>query len=432
MSKEKSREATSMSLPTLPFLREGKISQEMREGLVITLILAGFFVVLYFIFKIKAYASVDASTLSDAQIALIKTSLHTTLVWGGLIIGGIMGAVVQRSTFCIAAACHSRVTTGDLFQTRAYAMALFVAILGTQILYRLGQVDIKYSIYVSSPFTWLSYIVGGFIFGVGIVYAGGCASRILVRAAEGHLGALGSVMAFILASGATLWGVLAKVRVDYFNTFTLGMKNQYLPQIFSSIPWWLILLVLEIILVIFMLTAPKDSEWWGWKWPLAGAAIGLTIVFGWWLNGQAHKILPLIDSFSYTGPADPTLLQQWRPKSLTFALADAQTFRYIILWTGETINFAIATVFGVLAGAFLAALISGTFNWVAPPLEQFHNNLIGGLLMGFGAVLALGCNIGQGLSGISTMALGSFLTMTFIALGAMASAKFMLWRIMRG
>ncbi|MFW8601785.1 YeeE/YedE thiosulfate transporter family protein [Desulfobacterota bacterium M19] len=79
-------------------------------------------------------------------------------------------------------------------------------------------------------------------------------------------------------------------------------------------------------------------------------------------------------------------LQEWRPKSLTFALADAEIFRYIILWTGETINFAIATVFGVFGGSLLAALISGTFNWVAPPLVQFRYSLVGGLLMGFGAV----------------------------------------------
>jgi len=405
--------------------------EKLREGLVMALIAVGFIVVLYLIFRIKSYAGLDSSALSDEQITMLKSSIHSTLVWGGLIIGGLMGAIVQRSTFCIAAACHARLTIGDLFQTRAYAMALFVAILGTQILYKMGQVDIQYSIYVSSSFTWLSYIVGGLTFGVGIVYAGGCASRILVRASEGNVGAMGSVMAFILASGATLWGILANVRVGFFNSFTWGLKSQYLPEIFSSVPWWLVLLAIEVFLVVFMLMAPKDSEWWGWQWPLAGASIGLTIVLAWWLNGAAHKVLPLIDSFSFTGPADPALLQKWRPKSLTFALADAQSFRYIILWTGETINFAIATVFGVIAGSFLAARISGTFNWVVPQVQQFQYHLVGGLLMGFGAVLALGCNIGQGLSGISTLALGSIVTMTFIAIGALAGTKFMLWSIMR-
>jgi len=408
------------------------MSQEkIREGAVFAMVVLGFIGVLFLIFKIKGYASIDSSSLSDEEIAVIKGAVHNTLVWGGLLIGGIMGAVVQRSKYCIAAACHARVTIGDLFQTRAYAMSLLVAILGTQILYKMGQVDIQYCIYLSTPFTWLSYIVGGFIFGVGIVYSGGCASRILVRSAEGDLGSLVAVMAFILASGATLWGILAKIRVGFFNSFTLGLKSQYLPNLLPSVPWWLILLALELILLVFMLLAPKKSEWWGWKWPLTGVAIGLTIVLAWWLNGAAHHALPLIDSFSYSGPSDPALLQKWRPKSLTFALADAQSFRYIILWTGETINFAVATVFGVLAGSLLAALISGTFNWVAPPLQQFRYSLVGGLLMGFGAVLALGCNIGQGLSGISTMGLGSIVTMIFIALGAIAGSKFMLWQVMR-
>lgn len=407
------------------------MSEKAREGFIIALIVAGFLWVLYLIMKIKGYGDLNLDTLSDEEIAAIKTSIRSTVIIGGFIIGGIMGAVVQRSKFCIAAACHSIVTIADLTQTRAYAMALFVAILGTQVLYKLGYVDISYSIYISSPFTWLSYIVGGFIFGVGIVYAGGCASRILVRAGEGNLGGLVSVIAFIFSSGATLWGILAKIRVEYFNKLTLKFQTQYIPDIVHSVPFWVILTIFEVALLIFMLRAPKDSEWWGWRWPLSGAAIGLTIVFAWWLNGTAFKTIPVIDSFSFTGPDDPTLLQTWRPKSLTFALADAQAFRYIILWTGESINFAIATVFGVVFGSYISAVISRTFNWVAPPLEQFKYNLVGGLLMGFGAVLALGCNIGQGLSGFSTLSAGSILTMSFILIGAISGAKFLQWRMMR-
>ncbi len=405
--------------------------ERSREGFIIALILAGLLWVIYLIFKLKGYGSLDVESLSDEQIEAIKASISRIVIIGGFIIGALMGAVVQRSKFCIAAACHSIVTTRDMTQTRSYAMALFVAILGTQILYKTGYVDISYSIYLSSPFTWLSYIVGGFIFGVGIVYAGGCASRILVRSAEGNLGGLVSVMAFIFSSGATLWGITAKLRVDYFNRLTVDMSSQYIPEILNGIPSWIVIVAIEVVLVVFMLKAPKESEWWGWKWPLSGIAIGLTIVLAWWLNGLAFKTLPLIDSFSYTGPDDPTLLQKWRPKSLTFALADAQTFRYIILWTGESINFAISTVFGVIFGAFIASIISRTFNWVAPPLEQFKYNLFGGLLMGFGAVLAMGCNIGQGLSGFSTLSIGSILTMSFILVGAIAGAKFMQWRLMR-
>jgi len=407
------------------------MSNNRREWLIITLIVAGFIWTLYLIYKIKSYGSLNIDDLSDEQIEAIKHSIRTTVIIGGFIIGFLMGAVVQRSKFCIAAACHTIVTTGDLTQTRAYAMALFVSILGTQILYKLGYVDITRSIYISYPFTWLSYIVGGFIFGVGIVYAGGCASRILVRAGEGNLGGLVSVMAFIFSSGATLWGILAKVRVDYFNKLTLNFQNQYLPNILNGVPFWVILVVIEIALLIFMLRAPKDSEWWSWRWPLAGVAIGLTILFGWWINGIAYKTVQVVDQFSFSGPDDPTLLQFWRPKSLTFALADAQTFRYIILWTGESINFAIASVLGVVAGSFIAAVLTKTFVWVAPTLEQFKYNLFGGLLMGFGAVLALGCNIGQGLSGFSTLSLGSILTMTSILFGAIAGAKYLQWKLMK-
>ncbi len=403
--------------------------ERLREGLVIALVWAGFIWVGILVFKIKAFTGVDPGGLSDEEISAITASIRYSVLFGGFIIGSLMGAVVQRSKFCIAAACHAPVTIGDLTQTRSYAMSLFVAILGTQLLYRFGQVEILSSIYISSPFTWLSYIFGGLIFGIGIVYAGGCASRILVRAAEGDLGALVSVMAFIFSSGATLWGITALIRVNYFNTFTLNMQSQYLPDILPSVPQWLILVVIEALLVLFMVRAPRNSEWWGWKWPAAGAAIGMMIVMAWWLNGVAHTTIPLIDDFSFTGPEDPALLQDWRPKSLTFALADAQAFRYLILWTGETINFAVSTVFGVIFGSFAAALISGTFNWVAPPLQQFKYNLAGGLLMGVGAVLALGCNIGQGLSGISTLSVGSFLTMTFIIVGAISGAKYMFWRM---
>ncbi|MEJ2683177.1 MAG: YeeE/YedE family protein [Candidatus Sulfobium sp.] len=402
-----------------------------RKVLGVALIIGVILWIGYYIVKIKGYANIDADPLSDDKIAAIKSSIHSAVIISGLLIGCLMGAVVQRSKFCIAAACHNIVTTNDLTQTRAYAMALFIAIPATQVLYRLGISDIGRSIYIDSPFTWLSYIVGGFIFGVGIVYAGGCASRILVRAGEGNLGGLVSVLAFIFASGATLWGITARIRVDYFNKLTLDMNSQYLPDLFGHVPAWAVTLVVEAVLLVFMLRAPKESEWRGWRWPLAGAAIGLVVVLAWWVNGLAFKAIPHVDSFSFTGPDDPTLLQVWRPKSMTFALADAQTFRYIILWTGESINFAVATVLGVVAGSFISAIISGTFQWVAPPLQQFKYNLVGGLLMGFGAVLAMGCNIGQGLSGISTLSLGSFLTMSFILFGAIAGAKFMTWSIMR-
>ncbi len=405
--------------------------RQVREFIVTLLIIMGFIWVLYLIFQMRGFLSLDPDSLSDEKIAMIKDSIRNHVLLGGLLVGGLMGAIVQRSKFCIAAACHSVVTIKDLSQSRAYAMALIVAILGTQILYKTGEVDITRCIYIASPVTWLSYIVGGFIFGVGIVYAGGCASRILVRSAEGNLGGLVSVLAFIFSSGATLWGILAKVRVDYFNHVTLNMKTQYIPQLAQHVPSWLVILIIEAALLFFVCMAPKDSEWWGVRWPVAGIAIGLTIILAWWINGVAYKAVPFIDSFTFTGPDDPTLLQAWRPKSLTFALADAQTFRYIILWTGETMNFAIATVFGVIGGALLAALITGTFHWVAPPLQQFKYNLVGGLLMGFGAVLGLGCNIGQGLSGFSTLAFGSILTMTFILIGAIAGAKFMNWQLMR-
>ncbi len=406
------------------------LKDKIKNTLGIALLIGGFIWVIYLVFKIKGYGTTDIGSLSDAEITGIKDSIRQSVIIAGFLIGGLMGSIVQRSKFCIASACHSIVTTGDLTQTRSYAMALFTAIPGTQILYRLGYIDINYSTYLSSPFAWLSYIAGGFIFGVGIVFAGGCASRILVRAGEGNLGGLVSVMAFIFSSGATLWGITAKIRVDYLNPLTLNLK-QYLPEMIAAVPFWVIILGIEIILVIFMLSAPKDSEWRGWSRPLSGASIGLLIVLAWWINGVAYKTIPLVDSFSFTGPDDPTLLQEWRPKSLTFALADAQAFRYIILWTGETINFAIASVFGVLFGSFISAIYTKTFNWVAPPLQQFKYNLAGGVLMGFGAVVAMGCNIGQGLSGFSTLAIGSILTTVFIVLGAIAGAKYMSWRIMR-
>ena len=253
----------------------------------IALMLGAFLEIIYYLFKIKGYASLDAGTLSDEQIAVAKKTIQTAVVISGFLLGGLLGAIVQQSKFCIAAACHNIVTTYDLTQTRAYAMALFVAIPATQLLYGSGSVDVMRSIYINSPFTWLSYISGGFIFGIGIVYAGGCASRILVRAGEGNLGGLVSVLAFIFSSGATLWGITANVRVDYFDKFTLNLNDQYLPHIIGSVPVWVTVLVIEAALLLFMLKAPKDSEWRGLRWPLAGA-IGSNTWRCLWLTGSVH------------------------------------------------------------------------------------------------------------------------------------------------
>ena len=303
---------------------------------------------------------------------------------------------------------------GIFTQFKTYIVALLVAISGTLLLTQMGVVDPHQSIYLPTNFPWLGFIVGGLIFGIGMVFAGGCATRILVRVGEGNLGALIAVLGFNITAGSALGGHLAYANEYLFRKFTISLPSSSIPELLGINPWILVG-VLAVGAAAWIIMTKKSDEFLSSSWPLVSLAVGLLVVAGWYVTGTANSKI-MADEFL---AMDANVVSSFRPASLTFAKPNADFFMYTATATGSSVDFGIATVLGVVLGSLLAALLSKSFHWVAPTGSQsFLGYLIGGLLMGFGAIIALGCNIGQGLTGMSVLGLGALITIIFILLGS--------------
>ena len=327
-------------------------------------------------------------------------SVSLILVAGGLILGIIFGAVVQRSRLCMLAAVSNRVLMGDRRQIDAYLVAVAVAILGTQAIESGGWVAIAESSYRSARIDWLGASLGGLMFGFGTALAGGCAARILVGAAEGSGGALLALLTFALAATATQFGALEPVRVWVLSATAIESTDgsSSLAVLLGVPPWGLAAAVAGTCLWIVCAPTRGDRNF---GLLAAGSVVGALVVAGWWITGYLAQ-----DEFATV-----------RPASLTFSGPVARASEYLMAGRASGNGFEVSLAAGILGGAWLSSLLSRRWRWVPPDPGHVLHVLSGGTLMGVGAILAGGCNIGQGLSGMSTLSLGSLLALVGILLG---------------
>jgi len=345
----------------------------------------------------------------------------TTLVGlCGFGLGLVFGATVQRTDFCTMGAISDGVLMGDWSRFRAWLLAVAVAILGSQALHLGGVVDLNESIYLTLNFGWAGAIVGGLMFGFGMTLAGGCGSKILVRLGAGNLKSLVATLFLGIFAYMTLRGLtgLARVRLEGWTNLDLdasGLAAQGLPDMLAALTG----LSLEAARMATTLAVAgglmwfcfKDRSFRGASPNLAsGVILGLLIGLGWVITGVVG-----FDDF------EPTALG-----SLTFVAPVGNAIQYLMTFTGATINFGIATVGGVILGAFLMALLRGDFR-----IEGFTDSgdmirhMVGGAIMGIGGILALGCTIGQGLTGMSTLALASVIAFASIVAGGVLGIRYL-------
>ena len=333
--------------------------------------------------------------------------------------GILLGAVVNKTNFCTMGAVSDWVNMGNKGRLRAWFLAIGIAILVTQGLQYKEVIDISAAIYLTPNFGWLGALVGGFLFGVGMTLASGCANRTLVRVGGGNLKSL-VVMIFIgLTAYMTMRGLLALVRMDVIEKTNIDLtahqiSDQGIATLLShllglentALVHNVVALLMGAGLVAYALKGKELRN--NFNNILAGVAIGLIIPAGWYITGVVgfDDFEPLrLESFTFTGPTADELM-------------------YLMTFTGSTINFGIAAVFGVILGSFLYVIMTGKFR-----VETFVDrsdmvrHMLGGILMGFGGVLALGCTIGQGITGMSTLALGSLLALISIIFGSALTMK---------
>src|ERR1700752_671015 len=328
------------------------------------------------------------------------------VVYAGLLIGLVYGAVWLLSGFCLMSSLRGWWAQGDSRLVRSYALALGVGIVATQFLAGGGVVDLTKSIYLQRSFSVPLMFFGGLLFGYGMVLANGCGSRALVLLGKGNLRSLVVVIVLGIFAEITLKGLIAPARIAAVQVTQLTVKINSLPALLSSLglhePYGRMFAasLVSAALIIFALAYAPFRRSPGQI--AAGLAVGLLIAAGWYATGHLGA-----DDFN---PVPVT--------SLTFVAPIADSLQYMMLSTGSTLNFGIATVGGVFAGSLVTALLTGRFELEGYRSPQHMLRSVGGAaLMGSGGVMAFGCSIGQGLTGLSTLAGASFIAVAGIMLG---------------
>ena len=358
------------------------------------------------------------------------------VVWSAFALAFVFGAVGNKTNFCTMGAVSDWVNMGDLNRMRMWLLAIGVAIIGSNALQLAGVVDLSKSIYPGPNFTWLSYIVGGFLFGVGMTLGSGCGSKTLIRVGAGNLK---SVVVFIVAGIAaymTLRGILGAFRVGALEKAAITLSTgQDLPSLLSPVLGFsknALILSLSLGLGGGLIAYAYSSREFraNFDYTLGGVVTGLVVVGGWYVSGRLGHIAE-----------DPNTLQEafvasntGRMEAFSFVAPLAWSLEYLMLWTDKSriVTYGIASTAGVIAGSAVYALASKSFRWEGfRDAEDTGMHLIGGLLMGFGGITALGCTIGQGISGFSTLAVGSIMTFLAIVAGSAATIKWRYWRMTR-
>lgn len=359
----------------------------------------------------------------------------TAIAWLGFALGATFGFVGNKTNFCTMGAVSDIVNMGDWSRMRMWVLAIAVAILGVWAMQMQGIVDTGKSIYAASELRWLSHLVGGLLFGIGMTLASGCTSKTLIRIGGGNLKSLIVFIVLAISAYVTLKGLFGVWRVNTFDTFSLQLPTtQDLPTLLASawgveaasVARWLPPAIAAFLLAfVFVDRAARRGDTL-----VGGMVVGLTIIGGWYVTGH----------LGYVAEHPETLEEAFigtnsnRPESLSLVAPFAYTLELLMFWsdTSKYVTFGIATALGIAAGSLVYALSSGTYREESfPDAADLKRHVLGAILMGFGGITALGCTIGQGLSGLSTLAVGSILTTAAIVAGAAMMMKIDYWRLMR-
>jgi uncharacterized membrane protein YedE/YeeE len=337
---------------------------------------------------------------------------NQVVVLAGLAIGLLYGAVGLLSGFCMMSSLRGWWAEGDGRLVRTYALAIGVAIAASQLLAARGLVDLGKSIYLQPTFSAPVLFFGGLLFGYGMVLSNGCGSRALVLLGRGNLRSFVVVIVLGIFAAMTLKGLIAPARIAAVQLSQVTTKLTSLPALLATFgvgeapARMFAASVISAALIIFAFAHASFRRSPGQI--AAGFLVGLLIAAGWFATGHLG-----VDDFNPV----PVV-------SLTFVAPIADSLQYVMLSTGSTLNFGVATVGGVFAGSLLTALATGRFQLEGYRSPRHMLRSAGGAaLMGSGGVMAFGCSIGQGLTGLSTLALPSFVAVAGIMLGTAAGLR---------
>jgi uncharacterized membrane protein YedE/YeeE len=345
----------------------------------------------------------------------------------------LFGAIAQATHFCTMGAISDVMNIGDWTRARHWVLAIGVSMLGFALLSLSGQIDPSAALYASTRWLWLSTALGGMMFGAGMVLASGCGNKTLVRVGSGNLKALVVFVVMGVAAFATMKGVTAVARVATVDTVFVSVEQG---AHLGTLAAWLVGgsgaklqawvgLALGLLLVAVVL---RHADFWTFNNLLAGVGTGGLIVALWWLSGHLGYLAEHPETLEEVYLAT----NSGRMESLSFVAPMAYTLDWLMFFSDKSkvLSLGIVSALGVVVGSALCALLNGSFRWEGfGSVEDLANHLVGAVLMGIGGVTAMGCTIGQGLSGVSTLSLNSFTALAAIVLGAVLAMRYQIWRL---
>lgn len=375
-------------------------------------------------------------------------SAQSIFLWSTFAIALIMGAVVNKTNFCTMGAVSDWVNMSDTGRMRAWILAIAVGVLGVTALEAAGLVNVSgtFPPYRQTNLVWLENVVGGLLFGIGMTLASGCGNKTLIRIGGGNLKSVMVLLVIALiayfminpfpGSDKTLYSTLF---YPWTNPTAVALStNQDLgAMLFGDKAATGRMVMGAVIGGLLLIWAFKSADFRGsFDNILGGFVVGLAVLAAWYVtsnirvdaSGDILTLQSFVQDWDLYAPADavrPAAAGPLAAQSFTFINPMGQTLGYVASGFDHTLlTFGIMALAGVIAGSLLWSLISRNFRieWFAS-VRDFFNHLVGAILMGFGGVLAMGCTIGQGITGFSTLALGSILTFIAIVLGSAITMK---------
>jgi len=379
---------------------------------------------------------------------------HEYLLLSTFIITFILGGVVNKTNFCTMGAVSDVVNIGSYDRFRAWLLAIAVALLTTTLLEYLGLVNLDgtFPPYRGGNIIVAEHIIGGIIFGIGMTFASGCGNKTIVRLGAGNLKSLIviviiSIFAYYMVnpfpnSDQTIFSLLF---FDWIRPMSISLTTPSdLGSIISTENAQITRLICGLLIGFGLLYyAFKSAEFRASRNNIiAGIVVGLAVTSLWWISSNANIFIDEEtytmssyydewDMLSDTEEGKPARAATLNTQSLTFINPIGQIYGYFkSAFNSSELTIGLFSVFGVIFGSFVWSLFSKSFRieWFVD-LKDFLNHMVGAIMMGVGAVLALGCTIGQGITGISTLAVGSFLTFFSIVFGSAITMKTQYYRM---
>lgn len=347
-------------------------------------------------------------------------------VWGAsFVIALLAGVLIHRGHFCTMGAISDWVVMRDATRLRQWALAVAVAMAGFGLMAWIGWISPLSTIYASPKLAWLSALLGGGMFGIGMVLASGCSSKSLVRLAAGNLKSLVVLLAMAVSAMAAMRGLTAVWRVQGLDKVAIDLPHgPFVGQWLSALAGLdlraglgISAALVSLCLLGWVLKDRRFHTPFNW---VTGAGLGLLVVALWWVSGVLGFVPEHPDTL------EPVFLttHSGRMEALSFTAPVGYWLDAFMYYSdgSKRLTLGMVTVLGVLVGAGLSAVRQGSFRWEGfTDRADLVRHLVGGVLMGTGGVLAMGCTFGQGLSGVSTLSLGSMLSVLGIFAGTWAA-----------